>query len=401
MADLKVRVGVDGTGFNAGMNAIERRARQASVNINRNLATTIGRSFALGAGASAAKGLLDFAGKFEDMAKASGTTAEHMQAIAYAAKQSSSDVEGFALAMKNLASARSDALKNPDGEKAKAFGALGIGGGELRQLSDMGALLFRVSDGVKAVNLDANSLPVILSLIGAKNMTVLPAMKSGLRDAADEAERLNLIMGRGTTSTLDSVGDKLGTVGAGLRKIGADILVLVVKPFTTLYTAIMQIPAAFELLGGNINLATTKLEKALGMAGADARIKEAQDRIKFAKGELDRLSNEHADIYDFNKPKKGGVAIQSPEEEKAIEKVLKEKAESEASFSGPAGSPFGMSADSATKIGGFIGGTNPGIIADILGRQQLAAQQQIARNTAELLAWMRSRNFTLDDEGSL
>lgn len=410
MAELRVRVGVDGTGFQAGMAAIERRAQK----FNTNLAGTIGKSFAAGAVLAGARSLTNFAGKFEDMAKASGTTAENMQAIAYAAKLSGGEIEDFQTAMRNLAAARKDALESPTGDKAAAFGSLGISVDELRGLKDMGQLLMRVSDGVKKVNVDANSLPVILSLVGARNIAVLPAMKEGLREAADEAQRLNLIMGKGTTGALDAVGDRVDTLFMGLRKIGADLLVLLVKPFTTIYTSIMQIPAAFELMGGQLEASLARMEIALSKfanktgwgkdllpalngSNPEASLKKAEARIAFAKAELERLSNEHADIYDTKAKKDAPLVLPDPEEE--IKKAAKEKEESGHDFSREK-NPFSMSADSATKIGGFIGGTSPGIIADILGRQQLATQQRIERNTAELLNWMKSRNFSVDD-GSL
>lgn len=407
MPELKVRVGIDGTGFQVGMAAIERRLGK----VNTNLASTIGRSFAVGAAAAAGRGLINAAGKFEDMAAASGTTAENMQKIAYAAKLSGSEVGDFQTAMRNLAKARSDALEDPSGDKATAFGKLGINIEELRTLRDMGALLVRVSDGVKKVNLDANSTPVILSLIGAKNSVVLPAMQAGLREAGEEAERLNLIMGSGTTSTLDKVGDRLDRLSMGIRKVGADLLTFLLMPFTTIHTAIMQIPAAFEVVGGLLQLGNAKLQREMhklgipGLGGVDhdAAVKRAEQRLDFAKSELQRLSDEHANIYDPNVVStKGGQVLDDPEE--AIAKEKKGSGWSGVLDSKEGKTPFSMSADAATKIGGFIGGSTPGMINTLLGSQQLAETKKsnaILLRMEQALQRNNAPGNHFDNEGSL
>jgi hypothetical protein len=407
MAQLLVRVGIDGTGFQAGMAALERRAAK----MNTNLASSMGRAFAVGAAVAVGRSLINNASSFEDMAASSGTTAENMQKIAYAAKQSGSEVGDFQTAMQNLAKARSEALQDPSGDKAQAFGKLGINIEELRTLRDMGALLVRVSDGVKKVNLDANSTPVILSLIGAKNTVVLPAMQAGLRAAGDEAERLNLIMGGGTTSTLDKVGDKMEALSTGIRKVGADILTFLIMPFTTIHTAIMQIPAAFELVAGYIQLGNRKLQKemhemgipGLGNHDHDALIKKSEERIAFAKSELDRLTNEHLDIFDpkAGKPKPG-IVLPDPDEDPSKEKSTGKG--SSIFDSGPDKSPFSMSADSLTRVGGFAGGAKASIIGDILGRQQLKEQRDtnaILLRMERNLAIANSPQIHRDTEGSL
>jgi hypothetical protein len=72
--------------------------------------------------------------------------------------------------------------------------------------------------------------------------------------------------------------------------------------------------------------------------------------------------------------------------------------------SGPDKSPFSMSADSLTRVGGFAGGAKASIIGDILGRQQLKEQRDtnaILLRMERNLAIANSPQIHRDTEGSL
>jgi hypothetical protein len=173
----------------------------------------------------------------------------------------------------------------------------------------------------------------------------------------------------------------------------------------------MQIPAAFELVAGYIQLGNRKLQKemhemgipGLGNHDHDALIKKSEERIAFAKSELDRLTNEHLDIFDpkAGKPKPG-IVLPDPDEDPSKEKSTGKG--SSIFDSGPDKSPFSMSADSLTRVGGFAGGAKASIIGDILGRQQLKEQRDtnaILLRMERNLAIANSPQIHRDTEGSL
>lgn len=479
MAELIVRIGGDNSGFAAVANQTVGIGRKLAKDLGSTLAGRVGAAGALYAIQRASKEAIGFASDMTDSAAAVSTTTDRMQELNYAATQSGARSNDMVTAMRNLAAARQDALKNPGGDKAQAFAGIGIGPQELAALTDMGNLLFRVGDAVKGVNLDANSLPQILSLIGARNMAVLPAMKAGLREAADEAHRLNLILGKDTVSSLDKLGDSTDRAILKLKRPIAELVLFLAKALTTIQTGIEQLPALAELVAGQIAVAMSKIQIVFDKSPEAKRVlKLAEERVAFAKSELDRLSNEHANIYDPTvgaRPKPGtapddpdakadaeGAALESRradrmsklyleindinqrlsrvrmsdaevladmtremerqqnyrditaderdadpldlmEQDKRIaemklaieeRKVIEERKANEKKPD-ERGDPFHMNADSATRVGQFIGGSTPGLINDLLGRQQITETRKIVANTARISEKIDQQNALL------
>jgi hypothetical protein len=462
MAELKVRIGGDATGFAAAVSQAQGIGNRFALNMNKTLAGSIGSAFAGGAVIAAGKNLVDFAGHMTDLADAAGLTTTKLQELSFAGMQSGATPEDWAKAARNLANARADALKNPSGDQAQAFTKLGIGPEQLAGLGNTGDLIDAVGAAVQRLNIDANSTPFILDLIGNRGSVILPAMKAGLAEAADEAHRLNSVLSADAAASLDKLGDEGSKAAARFKVMGAEIALFFLRAIDVISTGIQAlVPATMNVVG--------HIQKA---AGFD---KAGQSNIDAAQAERTRLRNELLDRYDNKvKPKAKGVDLGTPEaktkedaEDKARAKeaaklasiykhiaelneriarahmtdaeVLarmktkldelkarqKEIAEGEgndpltiaqdkeeiaaleadiAEREGRAkpkdNNKFGMKSDSATSVGALIGGyATGGMVNDILGRQQLTETQKVARNTEAMLNLIRARGFVVSDDG--
>lgn len=255
--NLIFRLGTDNRDFNRGMKDVVGRARVASQEMQSNFTTALGGA-ARGLGtilagyvtAAQLKNLTDFAGRFRDMSDRTGVAAETLQELDFALKQSGSSVEMVEKAMRKLGEARQAALGDPSGKAASQFGALGISVSELQNLRDSGDLFLRMAQAIEKTNLDANSLPVILDLIGAKNAEVLPAMASGLREAAMEARRLGLIWDEELIVKMDDLGDAIEANLARLKRPMAEFTLFMLR--TADYIITMWTAAA-SAIGGVVN----------------------------------------------------------------------------------------------------------------------------------------------------
>lgn len=205
--NLIFRIGTDNTDFDKGINAARSSAERAASGMSAAFKRHLAAAFSIGAISAASKKVIDYGSHNNDLAEASGIAREQIQELDYAMKQNGATVEDAVKAARELSKARAEALKEPEGDKARAFQQFGIGPDELKNLDNGGALLNRLSQAFKGVAVDANSLPFILELIGAKNQVVIPAMIAGLRQAGDEARRLGLLLDDATVKSLDAAGD--------------------------------------------------------------------------------------------------------------------------------------------------------------------------------------------------
>lgn len=226
---LIFKIGADSTEFNRGMDQAVDRSKRAARQMSDSFSLRKGLNGAaelLGGyiGAAQVKELIDFGGRMQDMSERTGVAAEKLQEIDYALRLSGSSAERAEKAMRALADAREKALANPKGEQMLKFNALGIGPEELRTLRDSGDLFLRFGDAISKIKLDASSLPAILDLIGTQNAEILPAMAAGLRESAEEARRLGLILSNEAIEDLDALGDQITTTLTAIKKPFAEVI---------------------------------------------------------------------------------------------------------------------------------------------------------------------------------
>ncbi|HWN95005.1 MAG TPA: hypothetical protein VNT99_08230, partial [Methylomirabilota bacterium] len=258
LLSIMARLGLNTSGFEVGLKRVESLSQKTGNLVSGHLKGQLAAAFGVYALQRASAETIKFGSELTDLSKIASTTTARMQELNYAATQDGATMQDMTKAMRKLAEAREDALKNPGGDKASAFANFGIGAAELASLKDMGELLLRVGDGVKGVNLDANSTPQILSLIGTKGSAILPAMIAGLRESGDEAKRLNLILGTETVAALDRMGDAADRMWLGLKGPIAEMTVGVLRLLLDLNALVRMLPSVGTLIASGFLLPFAK-----------------------------------------------------------------------------------------------------------------------------------------------
>ncbi len=179
---------------------------------------------------------------------------------------------------------------------------------------------------------------------------------------------MGIILKDSVIGNLDKIGDAADRISAVFKGPLATAIVFVAR---TVEALINQMGAMFRSMG---HLST--------ISPKDLLTKQGRASMFEAMKASNQAFNDASPIKAFNDiffPKEERKDDPLPKQERDVKALMKVEEEKKVKT---ALDPMRVNPDSAAKIGGFIGGAAGGVnIRDILGRQQLTAQQQIARNT--------------------
>lgn len=230
MADvmkLMAKLGLDARSYRKGLENAEQHANQFGQRVARRLAA----AFSIGALTVAAKRTVEWAAKMRALGEQTGTTAKFMSQMEFAAEQTGSRVEDVAAALRQLSKSRNEALRDPKGQKAKLFKALGITDEELRSIRDIEQLLMAVGDAFKAHNFGVDELGMAQDLLSETGIKLLPAFRVGLRQLSDEADNLGVSIEDSVANRLESVKSSIDAIIGSLRGDFATALAAIADRF--------------------------------------------------------------------------------------------------------------------------------------------------------------------------
>lgn len=373
-------------------------------------------AFTVGAVTALASEAIALGGKFDDLSKRTGVSAEELQRLDYAAKQNGSSIEALAGGLQKLAVARQNALGDTGGEAAKAFEDLGISIKDVASLSPE-QLFYRIADAVKNQGAAVNNAASMTALLGRGFGEIVPMMVDGgdgLRAMADEATRLGVVLSTDTISKLDSLGDKLTALKAQSISFAATFGINVASGFEALieetsmkilslsglskeaYKDAWMAHQEVMALIGTQNLGLTPAKGRAGMssvigetdserksrANAEASAMEAQLR------EEERINKERSAVESYNMEHrlKEEEAAAAREGELAMERIRDAQALEEIK-SGKGMSVSAPISDNLARIGGYVGaqGTPALRVAE--------RQEKIQQKMAEYLKKIAERDF--------
>lgn len=216
--NLTAELGLDGKAFALGLN----QAKGSALSFAKDLKGQVAGAFAVAASVQGLKAAAEFASKIQDLSDATDIETDSLQKLDYAAAVTGGSLEQLAKSMKFLAKARAEALKSPGGEASKDFASIGISGEYLKNTKDLITLMNDVSKGFQDADMNADMLVVATRLLGKNAESVLPALRNGLKEAADEAERLGLIIAPKTIKNLDTYGDEWTQFGKKMKGAAAE-----------------------------------------------------------------------------------------------------------------------------------------------------------------------------------
>lgn len=174
MADLNVKVGLDKSGFQTGLAAMENAVAKFGGRLTGALAAVVG----VGAFASATKQSIELADRLDDLSKRFGVSASRLQLLGNVAGQEGTDIEALGQSLKFLGKNAQLAADAPSGEIARAFASIGVTGQQLRSLKP-DELFLRLADAVSSGALAGQEFAVSSKLLGRGFEEVIPLLRMG------------------------------------------------------------------------------------------------------------------------------------------------------------------------------------------------------------------------------
>lgn len=165
---------------------------------------------AAGAAAAAVLKFTNTAGELSDLSAKSGIATDSLQKLGYAARLVGADQGQVAQATVKLGKAISD--QNP------ALAQLGLSFGALRALKPEEQFA-AVAASINRLGTDTEKSAAAMGVFGKSGAELLPLIKSDMAGAADEAERLGLVLDSETVAAGDALGDSFDKVELALGNV--------------------------------------------------------------------------------------------------------------------------------------------------------------------------------------
>jgi hypothetical protein len=221
---LRIDLGLNSAQFSKGL-------KDAQAGLGKfGKAATIGFA-AVVAGAAAAtaalapmiKASIDHADALAKAAQKAGTTVEALSRLEYAAKLSDVSLEGLTGGLQKLAKTMADALVTPTSSAATAFKALGI---ELKNtdgtLRNSDAVFADIADRFSRLEDGSTKTALAMQMFGKSGAEMIPLLNSGrqgLKDMADEADRLGATISTKTAKAAERFNDTWTTINVTMQGV--------------------------------------------------------------------------------------------------------------------------------------------------------------------------------------
>ena len=308
---LTATLGLDKTGFDAGMAAAGKQVNKFGDDLKRSLAG----AFSIAAITAFTRNLIQTVSNIEDLSKKLGVSAETLQELEYSAKLTGSSIDSVATAFRALSKARLESLQDPNSKAGQVFAAMGISNADL-QAQSLEQVFKRIAETVRTTDFGASEIAMVGELLGRSGDELIPMFKAGLEDSAREARDLGLIIEDGIVNAIDEAGDSVDRLGQKLKTTVAPAVKFIADKLRDTYDFA-------DILVGNVGAIAGTL---LG-GGSLKEAREAGREHVFSV--LDRREKEDAKRQaELESRKQGGqpeAARQAKQFEFAAKKVEAEK----------------------------------------------------------------------------
>lgn len=150
---------------------------------------------------------VELGSKLTDLRDATGLSVESLQRLGFAAEQGGATMEVVAKAVTTL----ERMLVTGSAEMTRALEDLGLSQQALLAQDPEDAFL-AIATALRGLESDTKRAAYAQQLFGEQGVQLLPAIKTGMADAAAEAERLGLVMDNETAEAMDRLSDAVGAL---------------------------------------------------------------------------------------------------------------------------------------------------------------------------------------------
>jgi gas vesicle protein len=168
---------------------------------------------------SLVSGVVESSGAIADLSSKTGLSTTEIQRLGYAAQQTGASVDTIAGAVSQL----SKRLVEGGTGTVAAVAQLGLSFDELQRLSPAQAFE-QIADAIARVPDPMQQTQLAMELFGRSGAEILPAIKAGIRDLGDEAERLGLVISDSAVRALDDFGDRWDRMALRAKTAAAGVI---------------------------------------------------------------------------------------------------------------------------------------------------------------------------------
>lgn len=274
---------------------------------------------AIGAGVSIAgltglvRGAIDAADNLNKLSQKVGVSVESLSKLQYAAKLSDVSTDELSVGLKKLSVNLQEAGRG-SGDALAAFKALGFSQRELLNLSPDQAFA-RIAEQFAGIEDGAGKTALAIKLFGRSGADLIPLLNSGsagLKQMADEAQRLGIVISADAAAAAERFNDNLTRISESSRALGIQLANTALPALTDFTEQLIESQRIFGSFGSALlnigikidpfktlaeNLRKTRIEieqlqSALQNipAGSDARLRPyLTDQLDVAKKQLEFL----------------------------------------------------------------------------------------------------------------
>ena len=279
IGSLRVALGLDSAQFTTGL--AKARGELGSFSSAAKIGFAAVGAAALAAGTAlgvAVKHSLDHADALGKAAQKAGVSVQALSRLEYAARLSDVSMEGLTGSLTKLGKAMVDATVNQTGQASIAFKALGI---DVRDASgnirDSNAVFLDIADRFGRMEDGATKSTLAMQLFGKAGAELIPLLNSGrdgLKQMADEADRVGFTLKTSTTDAAQAVNDsftRLGLAFEGVSNRVTEAALPSLKNLTDTLSSSVFLDAAAAIGGGLVH-AVALLAEAFKNAAEEARV---------------------------------------------------------------------------------------------------------------------------------
>ena len=252
---LLAKLGLDGTSFESGL----KRSQSLAKGIGREISGTLAGIFAVDKLAQFGMRAIETAGKLNDLSTQLGVSAKFLQEMKFAADMGGSSLEDVSAALQKITIARGKALGG-DQNLLDAFARFGITAQEIKS-AKIEEIFLKIGKAFEGDANPQNLLAPFRELAGRGAGALIPAMADGLSDAADQAQRLGMVMSDDVIQSLDEANDRVEIMTKTLESRIGSVIGNVVEPLFRGVDALFAAIQAFlqvRLEGGLSSLLSPK-----------------------------------------------------------------------------------------------------------------------------------------------
>lgn len=182
----------------------------------------------------------DAAGELVDLSAKTGISTTQLQEMAYAGEQLGVSVDTIAGSMARLTRGMGDA-RSGTGPAAEAFAALGVSVGDANgNLRDNQYVFADVIDALQKIPNEAERDALAMEIFGKSAQELNPLIQAGsdgIADLAEQAHEMGAVMSEEAVSALESFGDELAALQAGLKGTAGELAAAFLPAFQGLTEA--------------------------------------------------------------------------------------------------------------------------------------------------------------------